>query len=84
VSIEEHLAGLGHDAAAEHLDERRLARAVLADERMDLARVELEIDGRERTHAGERFREGGDAEKRRGGRRAHRERAFASCHAITI
>jgi len=37
------------------LDERRFASAVLADQRMDLARLQFEIDTPERRHAGKLY-----------------------------
>src|SRR5688500_10981138 len=46
-------------------DERRLAGAILADERMDLAGMEIEIDAIERANAGERFPQPPRGEERR-------------------
>ena len=48
------------------LDQRRLARAVVADERDDLACVQLEVDVRERLHRAEAL---GDAAQLEQGRR---------------
>jgi hypothetical protein len=48
----QHLAaGERHDAG-HHLGQRRLAGAVLAHERMDLAAFEREVDAVDRRHAG--------------------------------
>ena len=38
-----NLAGVGNDRAAEGLDQRRLAGAVVADDREDLARIKVEV-----------------------------------------
>ena len=43
LAVDEHLAGVAADDAAEHLDERRLAGAVLADQRAHLAGAEAEV-----------------------------------------
>ena len=45
--------GAGHD-----LDQRRLAGAVLADQRVDFARAKIERDAVERADAGERLGDG--------------------------
>ena len=42
-AVDEHRAGVAPDHAAEHLHERRLARAVLADQRAHLAGPEAEV-----------------------------------------
>ena len=44
--------GVPHDRAGEDLDERRFSRAILADEAVDLAGLEREIDAAERKDAG--------------------------------
>ena len=46
------LVGVGGDFAREDVDQRRLARAVLADERMDLAGDDVEVHAVERADAG--------------------------------
>ena len=43
--------GVGPHDPAEHLDQRRLPRAVLAQERVDLAGPQVEIDPVQRHHA---------------------------------
>src|SRR5262249_29422155 len=48
LAVDEDLAGVGRDGAGDDLAQRRLARAVLADERVDLAGGELEADVGER------------------------------------
>ena len=50
-------AGVGLVGAGDDLDERALAGAVFAEERVDLAGVELEIDAAERARAAEGFGE---------------------------
>src|SRR6185295_4517704 len=45
------------DRAAEDLDQRRLARAVLADERVDFAAADLEVDVVERPRRAVRLRQ---------------------------
>jgi hypothetical protein len=46
------LVGAGND-----LDERAFARAVFAEEGVDLARLQIEVDAAERTGAAEGFRQ---------------------------
>ena len=60
------LAGVGLVDAGEDLHQRRLAGAVLADQRGDLAGIERQADIVERAHAGEGFRDAGKREQRRG------------------
>ena len=48
-------AGLGGVEAREHLDERRLAAAVLANQCVDLALEDVEVDVVEGQGAGERL-----------------------------
>ena len=56
---------VGVVVAGEHLDQGRLAGPVLAHERVDLARADLQGDVVERARAGERLREVADPEHRR-------------------
>ena len=49
--------------AGDALDERRLAGAVVADERHDLAGAHLEVDVRQGLHGPERLREVADLEE---------------------
>ena len=56
------VAGIGQVHARKHLDEGRLAGAVLAEQRVDFAGVDVEVEAIERQGSGEAF---GDA--------AHRE-----------
>ncbi len=44
LALPEDLAGVGLQQAVEHLDQGRLARAVLAEQRVDLAGVDAEVD----------------------------------------
>ena len=57
------VAGIGAVDAGEHLDQRRLAGAVLAEQRMHLAGAHVEIDRIERQRAGEALGEAGDLEQ---------------------
>jgi hypothetical protein len=43
LTVDEHVAGVAADDAAEHFDERRLAGAVLAHERADLTRTHRDV-----------------------------------------
>ena len=66
-------AGVGRVEAHHHLDERRLAGAVVAEQPDDLPPVDLEIDVRERPHFAERLGDVPELDHRRlagvGGRR---------------
>ena len=66
--------GVGLVVAGEHLDQRRLAGAVLADQRVDLARAQVEVDAVEGPGAGERLGQPADAQDRAGGLDAVRDR----------
>ena len=48
VAVDQHLAGVAPDDAAEHLHERRLAGAVLAHQRPDLAGRSAMLPSRKR------------------------------------
>ena len=48
--FEPNLAVVGHDRACQHLDERGLARSIVADHAKDLARVKIEVRIVERDH----------------------------------
>ena len=52
-AVEQDLAAIGLMHAAEDLHERRLAGAVLADQRRDLARIQLEVRVAQRARAAE-------------------------------
>ena len=56
------LALVGTMHAREHLDERRLARAVLAEDAVHLAGQHLEVDAAQRLNAGEGLRHASDVE----------------------
>ncbi len=56
-AVDEDRAAVGGDLARQHPHQRRLARAVLAEERVDLAGLEIEIDPLQRAHASERPRD---------------------------
>ena len=56
LAVEVNLAaGIGRVESHHDLDERRLARAVVAEQADDLPPVDLEIDARERPHLSERL-----------------------------
>jgi hypothetical protein len=57
-------AGVRLQVARDDLHQRRLAGAVLAQQRVDLPGADLEVDPGERLHARERLRDAGDAEER--------------------
>ena len=59
------LPGVGLIDPSQYLDQRRLARAVLSQERMDLATADVEVDMIERKRPGEALDEPGHDEQRR-------------------
>ncbi len=66
LAVEAQLTAVRAEGAREDLEQRRLAGAVLADERVRLARRDVEADAAERAHGAERLAEvaegdGGDA-----------------------
>src|SRR6185437_8999923 len=65
--LEEDLAVVRHVRAGDALDQRRLAGAVVADERHDLARTQLEVDVGERLDRAEGLRDPAELEKGGGG-----------------
>src|SRR5262249_37695069 len=70
-AVDVELAGIGHERAGEALDERRLAGAVVADDRQDLARVKVEVDAVEPDDAAERLHHAASGQHRfLGGRHA--------------
>ena len=54
-ALDQHLSRGQRDDAGHHLGQRRLAGAVLADQRVDLAAPQREIDAVDRRHAGVDF-----------------------------
>jgi hypothetical protein len=58
--------------ARDHLHERALAGAVLADKRVDLARLNREIDAGERDRRAERLSDAAHHQAIAGGRISHR------------
>ncbi len=56
-AVDEDRAAVGRDLARQHPHQRRLAGAVLAEERVDLAGLEIEVDPLQRAHAAERPRD---------------------------
>ena len=63
LAVEEDLAGVVAVDAGDALDERRLAGAVVTDERHDLAGAHLEVDVGQRLHRPERLRKVADLEE---------------------
>ena len=61
----ERRAGLGVDDPGQHLDQGGLARAVAAEQRVHLARTDLEVDAVQREHAVVGLGELGDPQHRR-------------------
>ena len=76
-AVERDLAGVRLVDAGQDLDQRRLAGAVLADQRGDLAGIEREADIVQRAHAGEALRDAGKREARLA-RPARRRAAMAA------
>jgi len=80
VTVDEEVAVVGTENACDRLDERRLAGAVVADERYDLSGVHREIDAAEGDDAAEPLPHASQPEKRRdvslagGGEKRHRRR----------
>jgi hypothetical protein len=68
---------VGRVRARDDPHQRALAGAVLADQRMHLARAQIERDTAQRAHAAERFAHLPQAEQRRLG---HRRRGVRDCH----
>ena len=66
-ALEKDFPGILRVRAAENLHQRRLARAVLAEEHVHFARAEVEIDAVERNDAGERFANAAHLQRRPGG-----------------
>jgi hypothetical protein len=69
-------AGIGLDHAVDDLHQRGLARAVLAEHRVDLARGELETDAVEREHGGVALDDAGKPEERSDGVFSGDERCY--------
>src|SRR5260370_26413593 len=63
VAIEKNRAGAGFQLAVEHVEAGRLASAVRADQRQQLARVQVEGNVVDRLDAAERLRKMGYAQK---------------------
>src|SRR5262245_44229940 len=70
-AVEPDLARIGLQRAGQRLDQRRLARAVVADDRRDLAGQQVEVRARERGHVTEALDEPARLEQRRCGGGAH-------------
>ena len=79
LAIERDLTGVRLHRAGEDLDERRLAGAVLADERVDLAGAQLERRALERLHTGVGLGHVGRAKHDLAHRRSGQRRKAAAC-----
>ena len=64
--VDQNRTSVGLIDAGHDLDQRRFARAVLAEQRVDLARADVERNARERAHAGKRFLDLAHLEQRSG------------------
>ena len=66
LAVEQHLAGVRRMRvhAAEHSQQRGLAGAVLANQRVDLARAQIEVHPVERAHAGKGLADAAHLEER--------------------
>jgi hypothetical protein len=64
LAVEEHPALVGDDRSRDHLHQRRLPRAVLPEQGVDLAGVDLEVDAGEGLDAGIRLADALEAQKR--------------------
>ena len=53
-AVDQDRSSVGRNLAGQHPHQRRLAGAVLAQQRMDLARLEIEVDAPQRPDAAER------------------------------
>jgi len=62
-ALELHLAGRGRKVAGDDLDQGRFAGAVIAHEADDLARLEVEIDPRQRLDGAEMLRDAVELEQ---------------------
>ena len=63
--LQKHLARIGSEDAGEDVHERRLAGAVLTEQRMNLAALEVEIDAAQSLHAAEMLGDAAHDEQRR-------------------
>ena len=85
LAVDQNVALVGLIDAVQHLEQRGLAGAVLADEADDLALVDGEADIVQRLHAGEGFRDVADFEDRLPSfHHSSRERSRASATAAMI
>ena len=71
LALPEDLALVGLVAGGEHLDQGRLAGAVLPQQAVDLAGTDVEVDAAEREHAGEALHDAAHLEERGRGRLGH-------------
>ena len=65
-AVDQHIAGVGLDHARENVHQRRLAGPDLAEQRVDLAAIEIEVDPAERLDAAEALDHSAHGEERRG------------------
>src|SRR3954468_20164021 len=67
LAVEQDLAGVRDDGTGQRLDQRRLARAVVTDDRQHLPRAQLEVGTGERGHVAIALHEPRGLEDGRGG-----------------
>ena len=77
--VDQDLAGVRLIDAGDDLDQRRLARAVLAEQRVNLAGADVERDAAQRAHAGKALLEVAHLEQRGGRRRRRAHAASVAC-----
>src|SRR5208337_3231252 len=65
-AVDQHLAGVRLHLARENVHQRRLAGPILAEQRMDLAAIEIEVDPAERLDAAKMLDDSAHREQRRG------------------
>ena len=63
-AVEDDLALVGREDAVDHLDQRRLSGAVLAEQRVDLAGLDAQVDVVVRAHAGKGLADADELEPR--------------------
>ncbi len=73
-AVEQHLAAVRLDDAGEDVHQRRLPGAVFAEERVNFAALEIEVDAAQRLHAAKALDDAAHGQKRGGerGRHVHR------------
>ena len=84
-AIDENLAGIARARAAEHPHQRRLAGAVLAEQHVHFAALQVERHIVQRANAWELFRDASHFEQRRvGGRVRHAKQAVSLAYVALL